>query len=102
MFTSGWAKRGPNGIVGTNIPCAKETVQSILQDYSSALLPTIQQEGGVRSVLQQQQQQVVDWNGYIHINDHEVQVGEQKGKVRDKLFATETMLQVANSGGAAK
>jgi len=102
MFTSGWAKRGPSGIVGTNIPCAKETVQSILEDYSSALLPTIQQEGGVRSVLQQQQQQVVDWNGYIHINDHEVQVGEQKGKVRDKLFATETMLQVANSGGAAK
>jgi NADPH-dependent glutamate synthase beta subunit-like oxidoreductase len=96
MFTSGWAKRGPNGIVGTNIPCAKETVKAILEDQDNLLLPAIQQVGGVEELLKQKSPEVVDWSGYMNINDHEVRVGEEKGKVRDKLFTAKKMLQVAN------
>jgi len=34
IYVSGWLKRGPSGIIGTNIVDAKDTVQSIIQDMS--------------------------------------------------------------------
>lgn len=33
LYCSGWLKRGPSGIIGTNIVDAKNTVSSILADY---------------------------------------------------------------------
>ena len=41
LYTAGWAKRGPTGVVATNIPCARETVASILEDADAGLLPEI-------------------------------------------------------------
>ena len=35
LYVSGWLKRGPSGIVGTNINDAKETVDCILHDIST-------------------------------------------------------------------
>ncbi len=31
-YVAGWIKRGPTGVIGTNRPCAKETVTSLLED----------------------------------------------------------------------
>ena len=31
-YVAGWIKRGPTGVIGTNRPCAKETVASLLED----------------------------------------------------------------------
>ncbi|MGW4274526.1 FAD-dependent oxidoreductase [Streptomyces seoulensis] len=31
-YVAGWIKRGPTGVIGTNRPCAKETVASLLAD----------------------------------------------------------------------
>ncbi len=31
-YVAGWIKRGPTGVIGTNRPCAKETVRSLLDD----------------------------------------------------------------------
>jgi adrenodoxin-NADP+ reductase len=94
MYTSGWAKRGPNGIVGTNIPCARETVKSILEDETNGLLPTIRVEGGIAGLINTKS--VVDWNGCTKIDAHEVAVGKLKGKVRDKMLEREDMLLAAN------
>jgi NADPH-dependent glutamate synthase beta subunit-like oxidoreductase len=35
LYTSGWCKRGPYGIIGTNISDAKETVESVVEDLIS-------------------------------------------------------------------
>ena len=32
LYVSGWLKRGPSGIIGTNITDAKDTVASIIKD----------------------------------------------------------------------
>ncbi|MET7441322.1 FAD-dependent oxidoreductase, partial [Streptomyces sp. NPDC005568] len=31
-YVAGWIKRGPTGVIGTNRPCAKETVTSLIED----------------------------------------------------------------------
>lgn len=32
LYTAGWIKRGPSGVIGTNKPCAKESVEKIIED----------------------------------------------------------------------
>lgn len=37
LYCAGWLKRGPTGIIGTNVDDARETVQSILEDAHSGV-----------------------------------------------------------------
>jgi ferredoxin/flavodoxin---NADP+ reductase len=39
VYVSGWIKRGPSGVIGTNKPDAAETVETILADAAAGLLP---------------------------------------------------------------
>lgn len=36
-YVAGWIKRGPTGVIGTNRPCAKETVAALLADAGPLL-----------------------------------------------------------------
>lgn len=38
MYTAGWIKRGPSGVIGTNRACAQETVAHLLADHRAGLL----------------------------------------------------------------
>jgi len=38
VYTAGWIKRGPTGVIGTNRSCAKETVSHLLDDHRAGLL----------------------------------------------------------------
>jgi hypothetical protein len=39
LYVTGWLKRGPTGIIGTNLIDAEETVGSIAEDEKEGLLP---------------------------------------------------------------
>jgi adrenodoxin-NADP+ reductase len=41
LYVTGWCKRGPTGIIGTNIGDAKETVGSIVSDIQSGAIPAV-------------------------------------------------------------
>ena len=94
LYCAGWAKRGPTGVVATNIPCARETVASIKEDFESGRLPEIMDPSYPLGDAV-----VVDWDGYLSIDAHEVSEGEKKGKVRDKLFRVDDMLKKADVFG---
>ncbi|MCL4140445.1 UNVERIFIED_CONTAM: hypothetical protein GTU68_006798 [Idotea baltica] len=34
LYTTGWIKRGPSGVIGTNKACSNETVRSLIEDLS--------------------------------------------------------------------
>jgi ferredoxin--NADP+ reductase len=38
VFVTGWIKRGPSGLIGTNRSCAQETVRALVGDYNAGLL----------------------------------------------------------------
>ena len=103
LYCSGWIKRGPSGIIGTNISDAKETVASILRDISTDVAPPhIGREQynhgreGLDAILKERETQVVDWPGYIKIDlaeksasnlRHEDQPREKMTRVEDMLAA---------------
>ena len=39
VYTAGWIKRGPSGVIGTNKKCAQETVDRLLEDVAAGVLP---------------------------------------------------------------
>ncbi|MFE2383225.1 FAD-dependent oxidoreductase [Streptomyces misionensis] len=94
-YVAGWIKRGPSGVIGTNRPCAKETVASLLRDapaLAGADVPTdpvpALRAAGIEPVL---------WDGWLAIERAEAELGARLGRGVVKLADWETLLAVARS-----
>jgi ferredoxin/flavodoxin---NADP+ reductase len=93
LYTAGWIKRGPSGLIGTNKADAKETVELLLRDAPELLqrralldVPELLAARGVR---------LVSFEQYRRIDDLERARGRDRGKVRDKLETVSDMLAAA-------
>lgn len=70
LYVSGWLKRGPSGIIGSNIGDAKNTVSTIIADLDSEEI--LNSEGATQSkgrngldvLMNQRNIHIVDWNHY--------------------------------------
>lgn len=96
IYTAGWIKRGPSGIIGTNRACAVETVKSLLADV--AVLDGDQ--GGAKDLYRILDGRGVKYIGYSQwkrIDDAEVERGKDKGKPREKYTRVAEMLETASA-----
>lgn len=89
LYTSGWVKRGPTGIVGTNINDARETVENAAKDLAQIVTPKSHIE--LKDLVSVP---VVDWNSYKKIENKEIQRGNNI-KPREKILNIEEMLKIA-------
>ncbi|GBG65212.1 hypothetical protein CBR_g50003 [Chara braunii] len=100
MYVVGWVKRGPTGIIGTNLVCADQTVASIAEDEKQGLLPSTESNKGTIGLMQllsHRQTQVVDFEGWNKIAREEVRRGALKGKPREKILSIEEMLKLSRA-----
>jgi ferredoxin--NADP+ reductase len=97
LYTAGWIKRGPSGVIGTNKKCANETVEALLADLTAGLLatPTIEPEQ-LLETLERRGVRIVDYTGWEAIDAHERATGEPHGRPRVKLTSRDQMLQIAS------
>lgn len=95
MYTAGWIKRGPSGIIGTNKPCSYDTVKALLADLSLLNCEIPSTEPLVEK-LQSRQVRVVSYADWKKIDAAELAAGEAKGKSRSKFTSVEDMLAVLN------
>lgn len=95
MYTAGWIKRGPSGIIGTNKPCSYDTVKALLADLSLLNCEIPSTEPLVEK-LQANQVRVVSYADWKKIDAAELAAGEAKGKSRSKFTSVEDMLAVLN------
>jgi len=93
LYVSGWIKRGPSGLIGTNKADSKETVDLLLADRDALLgrAPNLD----VPAVLAARGVQVVAFADYQKIDAAEKARGAERGKVRDKLERVPDMLAAA-------
>ncbi|MEU6419900.1 FAD-dependent oxidoreductase [Streptomyces spiralis] len=82
-YVAGWIKRGPTGVIGTNRPCAKETVTSLLAD-APALVRAQVPEDAVE-VLRAEGVEPVEWEGWQAIERAEAELGASLGRSVVKL-----------------
>jgi ferredoxin/flavodoxin---NADP+ reductase len=99
VYTAGWIKRGPSGVIGTNKKCAQETVDSLLEDLAAGRLPEPTSDpGALQELLEARGVDVVDYAGWEAIDAHERGRGEPHGRPRIKLVRrAEHLLHAATS-----
>ena len=96
VYTTGWIKRGPTGVIGTNKQCALETVQALLEDHASGRLREPREDrAALRGLIAERQPAAIDRHGWAAINAHEVTAGGRAGRPRVKLTDVEEMVRVA-------
>lgn len=101
LYVSGWLKRGPSGIIGTNIPDATETVNSIIEDFDSGIydnnnVDSLNAQENLTNYLKNQNVDVVSKEGWNKIDEYEIQCGEKIGKPREKLVDVDKMVQISS------
>jgi len=94
LYATGWIKRGPTGIIGTNKPDSAETVKAVLEDLPHLSPCRIPDTEAVRALLQSRDVRVVDYADWQRIDRAEIERGEARGKPREKFVTVEDMLAV--------
>ncbi|HEX6491905.1 MAG TPA: FAD-dependent oxidoreductase [Candidatus Dormibacteraeota bacterium] len=101
VYVTGWIKRGPTGVIGTNKKCAQETVDALLEDADAGRLPAPRIDDADLFVarLRERQPRLVTYAGWEAIDRHEKALGEPQGRPRVKLTRTEELLEIAAQSG---
>lgn len=99
LFTAGWVKRGPSGVIGTNRSCAVETVGQLATELESGALPEPAEPDpqAVRDMLTDRGVDLVDGDAWLEIDARERGLGEAAGRERTKLPGRAEMLEVARA-----
>jgi ferredoxin--NADP+ reductase len=99
-YATGWIKRGPSGVIGTNKKDANETVEHLLDDLRDAPRLGVDPAEIERLLLERGVQPVV-YAGWTSIDEHERAAGEPLGRPRLKLCTWEELLEAAERVAAS-
>lgn len=101
LYCAGWYKRGPTGVILTNIADGAETAASLLADRAAGALGAraggldADGPGSLRALLAARGVRPVDFAGWERIDACEREEGARRGKRLVKVVATEEMLRLA-------
>jgi len=93
LFVTGWAKRGPSGIIGTNKPDALETVNQVLDAFEAGRLPSPRDPEDVTATLERLGVNFVTYSDWKLLDQVEVQSGRAEGRPRRKFTDVSAMLR---------
>jgi ferredoxin/flavodoxin---NADP+ reductase len=83
-YVAGWIKRGPTGVIGTNRPCSKETVTSLLADADALAARTVS-GGDPLDALRAAGREPVEWSGWLGIETAEAELGRSLSRTTVKI-----------------
>jgi ferredoxin--NADP+ reductase len=95
LFVTGWAKRGPQGVIGTNKPDATETVQSLFAAWEKGALPQPAREeadADIGKLLDERRILYVTYSDWKLLDQIEVEAGAAEGRPRKKFTDSAAML----------
>ncbi|MHB8468258.1 MAG: FAD-dependent oxidoreductase [Gaiellaceae bacterium] len=100
VYATGWIKRGPSGVIGTNKKDATETVAQVLADLHD-VLPKGRTAADADALLAARGARPVLHAGWTSIDEHERGAGEQRGRPRVKLCTWDELLEAAERAASA-
>ena len=98
VYTTGWIKRGPVGLIGHTKGDALETIANVVADQGSLAAPESPEPAAVTDFLTERGVEYTDWNGWRVLDTHERSLGEPQGRERVKVVSREEMLKVSLGG----
>jgi len=94
LYASGWIKRGPSGVIGTNKPDSVETVTSMLADLASGAhwWPAEPDARAVEALVVARQPLAVTYGDWRRLDALECSYGQACGRPRVKFAAIDEMM----------
>ncbi|WP_241962075.1 FAD-dependent oxidoreductase [Rhodococcus opacus] len=94
MYTTGWIKRGPVGLIGHTKGDANETVDCLLHDMQAGNLlePAEPGEDAIIKLLESRSVAFTTWDGWYRLDEHERSLGIAEGRERVKVVEREDMI----------
>jgi ferredoxin--NADP+ reductase len=94
VYVSGWIKRGPTGVIGTNKPDAAETVARMVDDVKrgNILTPSHPDLTSVDALVRERQPHFVSYDAWTRLDRLETARGKAQGRPRVKFTSVEEMV----------
>lgn len=107
LYATGWAKRGPVGLIGSTKSDALQIVANMLEDLAkrsleeceSALpgrLAIDREPKSIENLLASRGVDVVDFDGWKRVDDFEVESGMAENRARKKVVSKQMLIDIAN------
>jgi ferredoxin--NADP+ reductase len=93
LFVTGWAKRGPRGVIGSNKPDAQETVRTLIAAHRAGQLRAPEVEQDVEAALSAAGVRFVSYPDWKLLDGLEVEAGRPAGRPRRKFADARSMLE---------
>ena len=93
FYTTGWIKRGPTGVIGTNKTDSGETVGCMLENIEreNTLRPEFASPDSIKELLEEKH---ISYNEWLRVDSFEKEKGEKQGRPRVKVTRLEEILGV--------
>ena len=94
-YVTGWIKRGPTGVIGTNKGDGVETAKAVLADLPTLPTPAHPEPEALRAALAAHGVRAVDWTAWLRLDAEETRRGGLRDADRVKVATTAEMLRHA-------
>ena len=94
LYTSGWIKRGPSGVIGTNKLDANETVDCMIADLEKGIMlrPKFPEAAAAEKMVRQNQPKYILFKDWKHLDKIELERGDMQNRPRVKFTKINEML----------
>lgn len=98
-YATGWIRRGPSGVVGSNKACAGEVVAAMIEDLHG--LPRRADGPTLEGILRADRVAWYDFTHWQHIDELEKEAGRSRGAVRTVIDDRDVLYQLTREVGQA-
>jgi ferredoxin--NADP+ reductase len=98
LYATGWIKRGPSGVIGTNKKDGQETVDNVFADLEAGKIPDAPlaaDREATEVLLTERKPDHVTFEGWEAIDAAEVERGKPYGRPRVKFCRVEEMVEAS-------
>ena len=94
VYTTGWIKRGPVGLIGHTKSDATETIKHLVSDVDALERAPERDPDAVTAHLSARGVGHVEWSGWMLLDAYEQELGRPHGRQRVKVVPREDMLAI--------
>ena len=98
LYATGWIKRGPTGVIGTNKKDSGETVSLMIKDIhnNKTFQPESLGADKIEALIKEKNSEYINYEDWLKINREEIKRGEKQGKPRVKFTKIEDIKELLN------
>lgn len=95
-YVTGWIKRGPTGVIGTNKSDGTQTAAAVVEDLPTLPGPAPDAADAVLDLLAEHGVRVVQWDDWLRLDAEELRRGADRDTGRIKVAELAAMLDVCH------